>query len=280
MRDTRTPKLIRSAFGLALLLQAGSFAASAQMTTDQNFEVLGLVIVWGANADGEAPIVSDFVLDTGNGTTAAASGDIDLIDTDVHTVITGTLDPFAGENNGAPIRIRNVPGGAFDIDSQPDGVLDAEDTFDAFQLRNGTDLNTRRGEIFSSFYVASNTGFFIDAQATPLGATTPEAFERIRLRFRVTQSDTEGFPFGSAAQFPHTADTPAGGTRSGNRRLTDFITPFNIFRGNRRTARVPGTITQQSVRFDSRYRYNSGAYDLSQGVIDAEAEVVYTVYIP
>ncbi|MBR9834900.1 MAG: hypothetical protein GYB42_06860, partial [Alphaproteobacteria bacterium] len=54
----------------------------------------------------------------------------------------------------------------------------------------------------------------------------------------------------------------------------------NIFSGNRRTARAPGSIADQSVRFDQTYRWNTGNIDLSQGVIDVEAEVVYTVFIP
>lgn len=269
--------------GLAAALLAVTLreTASAQLIGNQRFQVRGLVIVWAADANGNAPIVSDFIVDTGTGNSGATSGDLDLIGTDVHTVVTGSLDPvFARDRNGAPIRLQNIPGGGINTDRQPDGVLDAADTFDAFRIRANSDLNTRRGEIFSSFYVASNTAFSIDAQATPLGTTTPDAFDRIRLKFRVTESGNDGLAFGSAAQFPHTNNTPAAGTRSNNRRLTDFVTPRRIFQGNRRTARANGSIAQQSVRFDSRYRYNSGQYDLSDGVIDAEAEVAYTVYIP
>jgi len=274
--------LARSAgLAFAVMTLAGSFSASAQMTSNQRFEARGVVIAWAANANGDAPIVSDFVVDTGTGTSAAGSGDIDLIGTDVHTVVTGSLNPVAGGNNASPLRITNIPGGRIDIDSQPNGVLDANDTFDAFQLRAGSDTNTNRAEIFSSFYVASNTGFSIDAEAIPLGNTTPDAFNRMRLQLRVTESGNDGLAFGSAAQFPHTGNTPEAGTRSNGRRLSQLENnPVRVFQGNRRTARINGTIAQQSVRFDARYRYNSGNYDLSDGIIDAEAEVTYTIYVP
>lgn len=280
MRTHAYIKIARSAFLLALLMQLASIGVSAQMVANMRFQARGLVIVWAADSSGRAPIVSDFVIDTGNGATALGSGDRDLIDTDVHTVITGSFLPVAGSENGSPLRITNIAGGRLDLDSQPNGVLDAGDTFDAFELRGNSDVNTNRAEIFSSFYVASNTGFSIDAQATPLGATTPGAFGRMRLQLRVTESGDDGLPFGSSAQFPNTGNTPAAGTRANNRRLNELITPLRVFEGNRRTARIAGSIAQQSVRFDARYRYNSGAYDLSDGVIDAAAEVVYTVYVP
>jgi len=265
----------------AMITLAGGLSASAQMNSNQRFEARGLVIAWAADANGSAPIVSDFVVDTGTGTSAAGSGDIDLISTDVHTVVTGSLNPVAGENNAAPLRVTNIPGGRINLDSQPNGVLDADDTFNSFQLRAGSDTNTNRAEIFSSFYVASNTGFSIDAEAVPVGATTPDAFSRIRLQLRVTESGNDGLAFGSAAQFPHTGNTPAAGTRSNARRLSSMEgNPITVFRGNRRTARINGTIAQQSVRFDARYRYSSGNIDLSDGVIDAEAEVTYTIYVP
>ena len=269
--------------GLAFvtLMLAGSFAASAQMVSNQRFEARGVVIAWAADASGNAPIVSDFVVDTGTGTSAISSGDIDQISTDVHTVVTGSLNPVAGINNASPFRVTNIPGGRIDIDSQPNGVLDAADTFDAFQLRAGSNVNTNRAEIFSSFYVASNTAFSIDAEAIPLGATTPDAFNRMRLQLRVTESGNDGLAFGSAAQFPHTGNTREAGSRSNSRRLSQLEgNPITVFQGDRRTARINGTIAEQSVRFDARYRYNSGSYDLSEGIIDAEAEVTYTIYVP
>lgn len=262
---------------LAGLALASSPAASAQMNDNPQFNVFGIVIVWAADENGNAPIASDFIIDTGTGNTAVGSGDIDLIAGDVHTVTTGTLSPMSV--GGFPFRLQNTSRGGFTTDSQPDGVTDARDSFDAFSITGASNLNTRRAEIFSSFYAASNTGFAIDAQAIPIGATTPDAINRMRLQLRVTLTGDDGLAFGSAAQFPHSGGA-AGGSRANNRRLSTLATPRQVFAGNQRTARIRGSISQQSVRFDARYRLNLGNYDLSFGVIDAAAEVTYTVYVP
>lgn len=258
--------------------------ASARMVDAPTLRAMGIVIVWGADAagtSGNAPVVSDFVIDTGTGNNAASSGDIDLIGGDVHTVVTGTLTPVAAAGtgaNGSPFRLR-IPGPDIVTDSQTDGVLDARDTFDAFTINNNAGIDTFRAEISSSFYVASNTAFSIDAQAAPTGTTTPTEFNEIRLRIRVTPSGNDGLAFGSAAQFPHSTGAAGGGVPN-NRRLSNFETPARVFRGNQATALTRGSIAEQSVRFDLRYRFNTGVYDLSEGVIDAAAEVTYTVYVP
>lgn len=266
---------------LALLMQAGGQDASAQMAASPRFQVDGLVIVWGADGPapgGRAPIVSDFIVDTGTGDTAATSGDVDLINGDVHTVVSGSLVPVSAaalDADGIPIRVRNVDGGGFTFNAQPG----ATDLFDAFGLRDNSGIDTRRAELTSSFYVASNTAFAIDAEARPLGTTTAAEFNNIRLRLRVTESGNDGLAFGNAAQFPHSGGT-AGGSRANGRRLSSLTTPRRVFVGNQATARVRGSIAQQSVRFDLRYRYNSGVYSLSDGIINASAEVTYTVYVP
>jgi hypothetical protein len=101
------------------------------------------------------------------------------------------------------------------------------------------------------------------------------------LRLTTTTSGTSsGFSFGSAAQNPHTANGTTSGSRALGRRLDTMTSAFDVYRGNRRTARVAGSIAQQSVRFNLDYRVTGGNYDLSRGLIDASADVVYTVYIP
>ena len=65
--------------------------------------------------------------------------------------------------------------------------------------------------------------------------------------------------------------------------LWDLRTPRNVFTGNQRTAAQPGTIADQSVRFDAEYSIaaaNLAGYDLSLGTFDFQVEVVYTVYVP
>jgi len=282
-RTTPLHRLSVVAFGLAATIGMGT--ASAQTEDNPRLRAPGILIIWGADGFGDnasAPVVSDFIIDSGSGATAATSGDADLIAGDVHTVVTGTLAATQNglvSSNGVPFRVQRVTGGAFTTDPNGDGVLDASDAFGAFQIRGNSDINTRRGEIQTSFYVASNTAFSIDATATPLGSTEADAFGRIRVQMRVTESGNDGLAFGSAAQFPHTGGT-AGGINANFRRLSTMTTPFQVFAGNQQTARVAGSIAQQSVRFDLTYRYNSGDIDLSDGVIDATAEVVYTAYIP
>lgn len=268
---------------LALGLLAGP--ASADFNDTTHFRVLGALVVWGADGQtgGQAPIASDFVINTGTGTRAANSGDIDLIAANAFTVVTGSLDPVSDEFtdvNGMPVVIQNPLGRPnFTTDTNNDRVLTADDAFTSFRLRSNTDMNLRLSEVTSSFYVASNAPFNIEAQATKLGATTDFSFNRMRMWMTVTASGDDGLAFGSAAQFPHSAGA-TGGMNASNRRLNTLITPQTVFRGNQRTARVRGTLAEQSVRFNIRYRYNDGPYDLSEGAYDASAEVVYTLFIP
>lgn len=268
---------------MTALMLASAPAATAEITDRPGFRVQGLVVVWASDESGTAPIVSDFIIDTGTGNNAAASGDTDLIAGDVHTVVTGELtryDSAIADNEGAPLRIQRVVGGGFTTDFDGNGVMDASDTFAPFQLRTNSDINTRRMEVFSSFYVASNVAFSIDGIATPLGDTTPDQMNRMRAYFDgVTVLGDDGLPFGSAAQFPQ-SDGVTGGRRMNGRQFSNFTTQRPVFRGNQRTAASRGTLAEQSVRFDFRYRYNSGDVDLADGVFDAEAEILYTVFIP
>jgi len=92
---------------LKKLLLAGGAAAIVTASTAYAsildrpfFQVLGVVIVWGADGmDGTSPVASDFVLLT----PASGSAGVDLIGANGATVITGTLDAIDadGINPGA-----------------------------------------------------------------------------------------------------------------------------------------------------------------------------------
>ena len=258
--------------------------ARADVVDSTRFRIDGAVVVWAADPTSGVPIVADFVIDTGTGNSAATSGDADLIAGDLMTVVTGSLEP-ADENvanrQGAPLIIQRPVGtGNFLTDTNSDGVMDADDSFSAFRLQGSSDVNTRRMEIYSSFYVASSVPFRIDSIATPIGATTPDQMNRMRAYLDgVTVSGDDGIAFGSAAQLPNSGG-PTSGRRLNGWRFSQMLTPRNIFRGNQRTAASRGTLADQSVRFDFRYRYNSGNIDLSDGAFEAEAEIIYMVYIP
>ncbi len=240
-------------------------------------KVEGVVIVWGADNTSTTPIASEFIIEDGGAST-------DLIAGDVFTVLTGTLDALDesyANDAGATLRIRRIADGPNqDTRANGDRVTDASDSFTAFELDATTDVRTIRSEIESSFYVASNKAFSIDAISSAVG--DPADLNLIRLRMRITRSGSDaGLAFGGSAQFPHTINTRRAGVQHNNyRRLSLMTGGYNIFNGNRRTALSLGSIAEQSVRFDQTYRWNTGNIDLADGVFNVEAEVEYTIYIP
>lgn len=264
--------------GSALAFMAAS-PAQAAIVDNPHFKVLGLVIVWGADASGTTPVVSDFIIDTATG-----AGDHDAIAGNVHTVVTGTLTPTPDSLAGAsPFQITNSSLGAnFNTDTNSDGVLDASDSFTSFAIDNTTDVTSSGNAFNSSFFVASNTPFAIDASASTVAANTVNfTLADVGYSLAVTQSGSNGgLNFGGNAQFPHTGGA-TGGVAAGVTDLSAMATPVNVFTGNRRTAATPGTIAGQSVRFDAAYTLGgSVGYDLSMGAGEIEANVVYTVYVP
>ncbi len=272
---------------MAFAVLALALPAQSSVTDQPHFKVLGTVIVWGADAASGAPIVSDFVIDTGNGTTGAASGDADLVAGDVHTVVTGSLvsthDAINAATGTMPYIINNTGSGNIDTDSNGDGILTGTDAFSAFSLTGSSNERVNTTRTRSSFYVASNVPFAIDAQAqSPVGFNGAVVLAVTFLDVSVTQSGSDaGIAFGSAAQFPHTGGA-TGGVAS-TRRLSTLRTPDRIFTGNQQTAASPGSITDQSVRFDLTYTINAAnlaGYDLSLGTFDFEVDMVYTVYVP
>lgn len=241
-----------------------------------HFQVDGIAIVWAADDSGTTPIASDFIVETG-------SGNADLINTDVHTVMTGSLiasDNAFPDGAGATLRVQNSPGSPNQTTRQGDRLTTASDILTPFRLGSNTDVRTIRSDILSSFYVASNKAFNIDVVAAPVG--DPADLNLIRVRMRMTQAGSDdGLSFGAAAQIPHSGNTNRSGVQwGGYRRLSTLTGGRDIFRGNRRTAATTGTIADQSVRFDLDYRWNTGNIDLSDGTFDVEADVIYTVYIP
>jgi len=261
-------------------------AAHADIIDRPHFEREGLVIVWAADAASNAPVVSDFVLDTGNGNTAAGSGDIDLISTDAHAVVTGTLvstqDGVASATGGMPFLLTGTDRGTIDTDTNGDGIVSGDDAFTSFGIQDISDARVDAVRQSSSFYVASNVPFAIDAQAfTPSTFTEFILLLITRMQLSVTQSGDDGLAFGASAQLPHSGGATGGVSPS--LRLWDLRFARNVFTGNQRTAAAPGSLADQSVRFDAEYAIaaaNLSGYDLSLGTFDFQVEVVYTVYVP
>lgn len=261
-------------------------AVSADTIDRPHFDVEGLVIVWAADAAGTAPVVSDFILDSGNGTSAAGSGDVDLIASDAYAVVTGTListqDGVASATGGMPFLLTDTGSGTIDTDTNGDGVVSGADGFTAFGVQDISDARVDAVRQSSSFYVASNVPFAIDAQAfTPSTFTEFILLLITRMQLSITPSGDDGLAFGSSAQLPHSGGAAAGIAPS--LRLWDLRTAQNVFTGNQRTAAAPGSLADQSVRFDAEYAIaaaNLAGYDLSLGTFDFQVEVVYTVYVP
>lgn len=269
-------KLLLAGSALAF---AATAPAQASIIDNPHFKVLGLVIVWGSDGTGAAPVVSDFVIDTDATGTA---NDHDLIGTDVHTVVTGTLTPTptsVATAGGSPFDVTDGATTLFSTDSNSDGVLDASDSFTAFAIDGNTDVTMNDATFASSFYVASNTAFAIDAQASITAATNFTATD-VAYDLSVTQTGDDGLAFGGNAQFPHSGGA-TGGVSATVATLADMAAPTQVFLGDQRTAATPGSIADQSVRFDAVYTLGGVAgYDLSMGAGEIEAAVTYTVYVP
>ena len=287
--------------GATASLMAGT--AYASVIDRPFFQVLGVVVVWGAdgNAAGvAAPVVSDFVLLTEGSGNAGA----DLIggtDQDTFTVLTGSLSPILAGEAGSTAVVDPITGrtsGAAGVTEGTGagsvaGVLDATDSLAAFGLDNGTDVDGLINQHTSSFYVASNAAFDIYAKAENLVGTgdfdttvaaPTVGYDDISLSMSVlagTATTDGSITFGANSQNPGTfvngVETTAGeglGSMTGANGL-------KVFDGTQRTAASVGSLAQQSVRFDNTYTFGDGTgYDLSLGAGSLTADVTYTIFVP
>ena len=293
--------------GTALTAMMAS-TAYASVIDRPFFQVLGVVVVWGADgfddeSGDQSPIVSDFIVGLG------AAGGTDLIDGDVHTVLTGSLTPIgatAGDIDAAtfdPVT-GAVSGGSFTDDGTDTGVLDVSDSLSAFTINSETDVdgvgNTTHE---SSFYVASNTNFEIRATRTAAAVTgglvgvdgegdiAPLDTRNITWDMSITTDGDDGLVFGDEAQDP----TGTGAGVANLDSLNDIIeadpdapeSATTVFVGGQRTAASPGSLTEQSVRFDLSYELDTDlttegnqGFDLSTGVGTISSDVTYTIFVP
>jgi len=284
-------KKLALAGGVASALMAGT--AYASVIDRPFFQVLGVVVVWGADSGGTAPVVSDFVLLTPASGTAGA----DLISGDVTALVTGELTPISPTGVGGPgSDVTSPTSGGVYTDDNANGVLDAGDSLTAFGIDAATDVDGMIGPASheSSFYVASNAAFDIYAESTGLGgsgelfaATTYEDIKlamSIEVSGNVIDGDATSLAFGSAAQNP-TGGDPLDGFVASVDDLSDINgAATQVFQGGQRTAASVGSLSEQSVRFNSVYTLDSGAgvgaYDLSQGAGTVFADVTYTIFVP
>lgn len=277
-------KKLALAGGVAASLMAST--AYASVIDRPFFQVLGVVVVWSGDASGD-PIVNDFVLLTPSGNANDLIGGNAV---DGSTVVTGSLDPItAGSGAADPDATAYNPAAGT-------GVLDATASLATFGIDASTDIGAGLvGSHNSSFFVASNTGFEIQAVVSNVVATQDfsGAYDESNITYALAVTETgnvvSGGPaFGTSAQVPHTTSSANEGVITGIDSLDDIgATSTTVYAATRRTANLPGNLMAQSVRFDNVYSLDSDPataglqeYDLSMGVGTLSADVTYTIFAP
>lgn len=265
-------KILLAGAALAASTAAISAPANASIIDRPHFKVLGVVIVWAANdADGSVPIATDFVI--------GDASDTDLISQDGRTVVTGSLTPTADAASVASSGFDRMLLNGTEL-GDGDGEISAADqdvnNFAPFSVAGAT-ITGDALTYDSSFYVASNTAFGINAEIQSSSVSGDFDLTDVGYAFTSTQSGNDGLAFGANAR-----DVGSTGTFSAPATLDAFAAgPNQIFESTERTADSAGNLASQSVRFDAEYTLGAAAgYDLSQGAGSVEAQLAYTVYVP
>ena len=288
-------KMRKGAWGL-LLAGCVSVPALAAVVDRPFFRAGAVVIVFGASDfeenGGVAPVVYDFHMLDGS-TSGQAAPDLIVDDGRAINFNSGRYNPIqSGESSGWEYQINNPTfGGAFQS-SAPHQTLDADDSYTAFGLDDGTDIDLLGGgNRAARFYVASNVPFDIFGEATNLTATgdfSSMDYSNIRYRLRYQVSGGGGANrWGQSAQDPAPSGSGVPYGANGSLYTLDGLSagPVKVFQGEQRTARLPGSIMDHAVGFQSRYNLrgssiNGNNYDFSQGTGSIGADVVYTIYTP
>ena len=248
--------------------------ASAAVVDRPTFRTRGVVIVWGGSTGGGVPTVNDLYIENDSG------GYTDLVAGDVQPVITGTLTPVSEYALSSSMSVSNQT-----IVDDGNGVLDANDSLSPFSPTESITMDYQ--SVFtSSFYVASNIAFSIDAvaQVDTAASDSDAGLEVIYRTMHIERSglvvDGGSMRFGDAAQYPHSDNNSAGGVvRAASGFLNKLETKQTVFVGNRGTAAGPGTIADQSVRFTNTYEFPANLA-FHKGATQITASVVYTVAVP
>ena len=125
----------------------------------------------------------------------------------------------------------------------------------------------------TSFFIASNTAFNIDAEIIASGGLRKADLENMSFRMKIDKQGTVPLAFGQKAQFPHSSGA-TGGLAFDITTLADLQDRKTVFTGNQRTARSSGTIVEQSVRFTALYQSEFSEQSAKL------PNVVYIVFVP
>lgn len=258
------------------------------------FRAASVVIVIGgsdfSNNSGEAPVAFDFYL-LDNVSSATQAPDIIGVDGVTTNFNTGQFNASEdGSTSGYEFEILDpVSGGTF-TSTGPHQTLDANDSYSTFGLDDTTAIGLDTGNRASRFLVVSNAAFDIYAQASDLtntGAFNTLGYANIGYTLRMQRTGGQApWNWGQAAQNPTNGGSGVVGAIN---HLGDMDSGFvKVYDGGRKTARTRGSLLQQAVGFQSRYRLRAtggvaGAlndYDLSMGAGELGATVTYTVFTP
>ena len=125
----------------------------------------------------------------------------------------------------------------------------------------------------TSFFVASNTAFNIEADIIGDAQLPVQQLENISFQMTIDRQGSSPMAFGQKAQFPHTGGA-TGGLATNIETLADLRKTRTLFTGNQRTARSSGTIAEQSVRFTAHYSSKTARTS------SPLPNVIYTVFVP
>ncbi|MEO1661750.1 MAG: hypothetical protein AAFR51_12225 [Pseudomonadota bacterium] len=252
--------------GAATSVAVATFAAPTQagIIDRPHFKVEPIIIVWAAGADDTGGVVTEFIV-------GADKPGTDLIAEDGQAVNTGTLTPTddaLGTLNSL-IDVTNNVASDLDLVGASAGSLNA---FSATETLTGSTPSWE-----SSFYVATNTAFSIDATATE--TFNDGDFTLADISFSLSNDATSGtvgsISWGAQNQSPNGAFPEVAHLGE----LGGVGTPVYDGSGDgQRTAGGSGSIADQSVRFDAVYTFTPNGYDLSMGAGEIQADVTYTFY--
>ena len=254
------------------------------------FRANALVIIFSGGDfvenNGEAPLAHDFVLLDG---VASGTEGNDLIAQD-GVPVNFPFDPISdGTSGGWPYQITGQTFGGTYNNNPSFQMLDANDSYTAFGIDNGTDIDLLGTQVrFAWFFVASNTAFDIYAEASNLvtsGDFTGMGFENIG--YQLVERSPASASIGQRAQLASVGGNGIVIGSNANGFTLDDISAgqTKVYDGGRRTARAPGSIAQQATGFASVYRLrgspvNGNNYDFSMGTGILSADVTYTIFAP
>lgn len=264
--------------------------ASASVIDRPFFRANAVVIVFSGGDfvenNGEAPLVHDFVL-LDNVTSGTEGNDIIAGD---GVPVNFPFDPISdGTSGGWPFQITGQTSGGVYDNNPSFQMLDANDSYTAFGIDNGTDIDLLGTQVrFAWFFVASNTAFDIYAEASNLvtsGDFTGLGYDNIG--YQLIERSPASPSIGQRSQL---ASIGGSGIVVGRNTFGSTLDDISagqtkVYDGGRRTARVPGSIAQQATGFASIYRLRGSPitgnnYDFSMGTGVLSADVVYTVFAP